>query len=168
MGKSLQNPLDRFVEQFGIAAKQDGLPRIAGRLMGWFVVHGGPASLSELADTLHVSRASISTNARLLEQLGVLERVAVPGERQDFYRFAENPYARLLESHVERLQTRLDHLTQLMPHVDEAGPDAVSRVQAMREFYDQAISSSESLMTQFDDAAPRIMRAANEDRANLG
>ncbi len=124
--------------------------------------------MSEREDTRNVRRDSKSTNERLLEKVGVMERVAVQGERQEFYRLAENHYESLLESNVERLQTRVDHLTQLMPHVDEAGPDAVSRVQAMREFYDQAISSSESLMTQFDDAAPRIMRAANEDRAHLG
>ena len=124
--------------------------------------------MSEREDTRNVRRDSKSTNERLLEKVGVMERVAVQGERQEFYRLAENHYESLLESNVERMQKRVDHLTQLMPHVDEAGPDAVSRVQAMREFYDQAISSSESLMTQFDDAAPRIMRAANEDRAHLG
>ena len=164
MGNSIQDPLDRFVEQFGITAKQEGLPRIAGRLMGWFVVHGGPASLSELAETLNVSRASISTNARLLEQLGVLERVAMPGERQDFYRFSENPYSRLLETHVERLQTRLDHLTQLVPHLEQTSPDAVSRVEAMRRFYDQDISSHEERIPEVDRMAGGIQAANEESR----
>ena len=86
----------------------------------------------------------------------------MPGERQDFYRYAENPYSRLLETHVERLQTRLDHLTQLVPHLEQTSPDAVPRVEAMRRFYDQAISSNEELIDEFERMA-ESMPAANED-----
>ena len=40
---------------------------------------------------------------RLLEGLGVIERTGRPGDRQDYFRLAEDPYRRLLEGVVERM-----------------------------------------------------------------
>lgn len=92
----------QFIEGMGILAQADGLPRIAGRLMGLLVLEGGPLAFGELANRLEVSRGSISSNARLLEGMGILERIARPGERGDFFQLAPDPYARLLDGIKER------------------------------------------------------------------
>lgn len=91
-----------FVERMGLLAQGDGLPRIAGRLMGLMVLHGGPLAFGDLAERLQVSRGSVSTNVRLLEGMGVLERVTKPGERGDFFRLADDPYGRLIEGVRQR------------------------------------------------------------------
>ncbi len=70
--------IQHFVERMGLMLEEDGMPRIAGRMFGYLLVHEGPFSLDELAERLQVSKASISTNARLLEQLGMLERISAP------------------------------------------------------------------------------------------
>ena len=93
---------DIMAEALGLILQNDGLPRIAGRLLGVFVLHGGPFSFSDLCEKLQVSRGSISTNTRLLETLGTIERVSKPGERQDFFRLAEEPYAQLIERWIGR------------------------------------------------------------------
>lgn len=72
-----------FVERMGMALEADGLPRIAGRIFGLLLVSEDCRSLNELAAELHVSKASVSTNARLLEQRGVLERDSRPSDRRD-------------------------------------------------------------------------------------
>lgn len=91
-----------FVERMGVLAQSDGLPRIAGRLMGLMVLERGPLAFGELAECLQVSRGSISTNARLLEGMGVLERVAKPGERGDYFQLANDPYHALIEGARDR------------------------------------------------------------------
>ena len=53
-----------FVERMGLTLEGEGLPRIAGRLFGFLLVHPEAYSLDELAERLQVSKASISTNAR--------------------------------------------------------------------------------------------------------
>ena len=75
-----------FVERMGLALEADGLPRIAGRIFGLLLVSEEPRSLDELAAELRVSKASVSTNARLLEHRGVLEQVSRPADRRDYYR----------------------------------------------------------------------------------
>lgn len=154
-----QDAIVRFIEQLGLSAKQDGLPRIAGRLTGWFVVHGGPAALSDLAESLQVSRASISTNARLLEQLGVLERVAVPGERQDFYQLSDRPYARLLEGYVHRMRTRIQDLDTLAEQLPGEANDTLERVHEMRDFYARAITNTQSIIDEVGKASGRRISA---------
>lgn len=96
-------PVDRFIEQMGLVAQLENLPRIAGRLFGLFVVEGGPLNIREIADRLRVSRASISTNARVLAQLGLLERAAVAGDRQDYYQLAPDPYRNLVTGLVQKM-----------------------------------------------------------------
>lgn len=91
-----------FIERMGLHAQADGMPRIAGRIMGLMVLDGGPLAFGQLADRLQVSRGSISTNVRLLEGMGVIERVAKPGDRGDYFRLADEPYRALISGVRER------------------------------------------------------------------
>jgi DNA-binding transcriptional regulator GbsR (MarR family) len=75
-----------FIERMGLALETDGLPRIAGRIFGLLLVSDDARSLDDLAAELQVSKGSTSTNARLLEQRGLLERVCRPADRRDYYR----------------------------------------------------------------------------------
>src|SRR5215210_7376371 len=74
-----------FVERMGLVLEADGLPRIAGRIFGLLLVSEEARSLDDLASELRVSKGSASTNARLLEQRGLLERVCRPADRRDYY-----------------------------------------------------------------------------------
>jgi DNA-binding transcriptional regulator GbsR (MarR family) len=98
---------DRFIERMGrLFEETEGLPRIAGRIVGLLLLTPGECSLDQMAEHLAVSRASISIDARRLEQCGVVERVTRPGDRRDYYRIAPDHYARALERRlavIERL-----------------------------------------------------------------
>lgn len=78
-------PCTDFIESVGVLWESDGLPRIAGRIFGYLIVQSEPSSLDELAAGLAVSKASISTDARRLEQLGLITRISRPGDRRDYY-----------------------------------------------------------------------------------
>lgn len=107
MNTSRKAAVEEFVERMGLIAEGDGLSRIAGRIMGLMIIDGGPLSFTELAEQLAVSRGSISTNTRFLEHLGVIERVARRGDRQDYFQLATAPYVRLLQGSVDRAMKAL-------------------------------------------------------------
>jgi outer membrane protein len=94
----------RFIEQFGLILEADGYPRVAGRLFGLLLVTEDMCSLDELAEQLGVSKASVSINARLLEDKGVIERVSLSGDRRDYYRVAEDMFTRTLEQRIARIR----------------------------------------------------------------
>jgi DNA-binding transcriptional regulator GbsR (MarR family) len=86
----------QFVERMGLHMEAEGLPRSAGRIFGHLLLSDAACSLDDLADTLQVSKASVSTNARLLEQCGILERTCEPGDRRDFYQMRPDAWDRML------------------------------------------------------------------------
>jgi hypothetical protein len=83
-------PLQAFVEDVALFYGRSGLPRMAGRIVGWLLVCEPPhQTMGEMARALGGSKASMSTMTRLLGQLGLVERLRRPGERQD--RFGIRP-----------------------------------------------------------------------------
>lgn len=77
-----------FIEDIGLYFEQVGLPRMAGRILGALLISDPPSqSITDLGERLHASKSSISIMARLLMERGLIERVASPMPRRDYYRF---------------------------------------------------------------------------------
>ncbi len=77
-----------FIEDIGLYFEQMGLPRMAGRILGALLISDPPSqSITDLGERLHASKSSISIMARLLMERGLIERVASPMPRRDYYRF---------------------------------------------------------------------------------
>ena len=93
-----------FVERMGVALESDGLPRIAGRIFGLVLVSEDARSLDDLAAELRVSKGSVSTNARLLEQRGLLERVCRPADRRDYYSVRPDLFIHTMAQRLTRWQ----------------------------------------------------------------
>jgi DNA-binding MarR family transcriptional regulator len=93
-----------FVEQMGQLWEGEGLPLIAGRIFGFLLLQDEPCCLDDLAAHLGVSKASVSTDARRLERLGLLERSHLPtAARRDFYAIAPDASTRVLSIKLEQL-----------------------------------------------------------------
>lgn len=146
---------DAFIEALGLSIRQEGLPRIAGRMLALFIVYGGPLSFSGLADRLQVSRGSISSNARLLRQLGLIERFALPGDRQDYYRLCQAPYGHMLEGQLRRIEERLALVDTTLAALPAGWRDSRQRLSHLRDFYAAAARATTGLMQDFTrDGSP--------------
>ncbi len=87
MGNEQQTEEKRFVEEVGMFFEQTGLPRMAGRILGWLMISDPPhQTTGELTEVLMASKGSISTMTRLLIRIGLIERVSLPGQRRDCFR----------------------------------------------------------------------------------
>lgn len=120
-GIAMTSGEEEFIERIGRHFEADGVPRIGGRLYGFLLLQDEPRSLESLAEALCVSKASISTNARLLVARGLVDRVSRPGDRRDYYALADDP-ARVLALRLQRLHEMSDLLA--------AGARAVSPVRS--------------------------------------
>lgn len=123
-----------FIEKVGLIAQAEGLPRIAGRVFGLLVFDGEAVSFSDLATKLQVSRASISTSIRLLEERGVIKRLTKPGMRQDFFQLAANPYQTMLEGIQKRNRITLDDIARTIDSLPE-GAEPIARLNEYAQFY---------------------------------
>ncbi len=142
--------LETFIDRMGLIAEADGLSRIAGRIMGLMVVEGGPMSFSEIAGRLDVSRASVSTNTRFLERVGVIERVTIKGSRQDHFQLAKAPYAQLLEGSVARMKKAAGVVADAKAQLSPEETERRRRLDELGAFYAALAETFEELVARFE------------------
>lgn len=149
MGTAEDPASAEFVEEMGLIFQAEGLPRIAGRIFGRLVLCGGPFSLSDLALHLKASRGSISTNTRLLENIGLIERTGVAGDRQGYYRLAPDPYTRLLEGSIQRITKAHETVRRAQQRVPKGQTAAHGRLEELGDFYSKTITGFEAILEKF-------------------
>lgn len=155
-------PGREFIERMGRLAEGEGLPRIAGRMMGLLMLNDRELSIDEVAQELKVARASVSTNGRLLESLNIAVRMTRPGDRRDYLFIAADPCTSLLSLGVRRL-TEMRRAVREMSHATGRAKNANFirlRLQRMEDFYDLAISRAESVLAQWTRQRPPRPRKA--------
>lgn len=149
-------PYTDFIEEIGLVMEQRGLPRIAGRIFALLLVTPGQLALDEIAGRLAVSRASVSTDARLLQRLGMLERASNPGDRKDYYRIASDYHLRSLQQALEAI----GEMNRVLERTIAVPPDDPVIEGRLREFLavhqDISATLSEKLEQWRAGAARRI------------
>lgn len=125
-----------FVEQAGATLERVGMPRMAGRALGWLLICDPPhQSPGELAAALQASKASISTSLRFLTQIGLIERTPLPGKRRDYFRLREHAWSRTAEERLP-LVTELRGLAERGLTLREGDTaEATRSLREMRDFY---------------------------------
>ena len=127
---------EEFIEKIGVIVQNEGLPRIAGRVLAMLVYDGERVSFGALADRLEVSRGSISSSVRLLEDRQIIKRVAKAGDRQDYFEVAEDAFMTLIETSALRARRAYKEIAGTLAKLplSEAGPHA--RLKGYADFYD--------------------------------
>jgi len=127
---------DELIERLGLVFEEsDRMPRIASRILGLLLLTPGECSIDQMAERLSVSRASISVDARRLEECGVVERITRNGDRRDYYRIAPDHYSRTLERRLKvmgRLIAVLDEGRQMQIESREVRDRLDEAVEALR------------------------------------
>lgn len=100
----MRKDVERFVERGGLLWENEGLPRIAGRIFALVLLSEDALSLDEISEALGVSKASVSTDTRLLERIGHVERVGKPGDRKDYYQSTERSFERAIAERIRRMR----------------------------------------------------------------
>ena len=94
-----------FIEKNGLYfEKTCGVPRIAGRIVGLLMIVPQPLTIKTIGETLIFSHGSISTNLRVLQLLGLVEKVTLTGDRCDYYRFSTHAWDEILTKRVENIR----------------------------------------------------------------
>lgn len=81
---------------------QDRMPLIAGRILGWLMICDPPEqSAKQIAEAIGASRASLTTNLRLLGSIGFLQRFTRPGEPTAYYRADDDAFGKMVQKQAE-------------------------------------------------------------------
>jgi DNA-binding transcriptional regulator GbsR (MarR family) len=136
--------VNRFIEQLGLIAEADGLPRIAGRMFALILLAEAPLSLDEIAAKLGVSKASASTDARVLLRHGWLRRTVQPGDRRDYYELVPDFFAEFVAYRVKQWQSLYDLVGNALTHVpdfSDSGRERLEYLRNVQEFFLKGLQS---------------------------
>ncbi len=97
--------LNKFIESLGTYFESYGVPRIGGRMLGLLLVTPDPLSAESMSDILKVSRASVSTNLRMLLQVGWAEKAFSLGDRTTYYVFPEDGFEKTMTLEIQAMST---------------------------------------------------------------
>lgn len=125
----------QFADELGMVMSGMGTPPAFGKLMGWLLICDPPQQTStQLAEALGLSKGSVSTGMRALEQLGMVRRVPVRG-RGHAYEMVPDALVRTVDA--RRIYLVLYGLMQKGLDLlggDETAPRA-QRLRITRDFY---------------------------------
>ena len=157
-----QTPQDRFIEALGLIHQAEGSPRISGQILGLLILADEPMTLDRIATDLGVSKASVSTNTRLLESRGVAIKVTRKGSRQDYWQASPLPQRRVLPVMAERFRRHAETVTDIAHSFPDDQPDLRARVAGMAAFYQDSAAFLEDWFDRLDGAEQTGAAAAQD------
>lgn len=129
---------DRFVDELGLISQESGDSRISGRMIGLLLVEGRAISLGEISERLGVSRASASTNARLLARRGVIRLTAHGGNRRDYYELAAMPFFVTLDELADRFERHGQSIDRSVQDLRVEDAAAAERASNLTSFFEKS------------------------------
>lgn len=144
-GTSVDAVRSGFIEQMGLLAQGEGLPPAAGRIFAALVFDGETIAFSNLAVDLKLSRASVSTSMRLLEERGLVRRSRRPGDRQDYFEIAPDAFDAMLASarrRIDSVKREIDATIAALPSSEEGPRQRLSRFSDFYRRVGEALSLS--------------------------
>jgi DNA-binding transcriptional regulator GbsR (MarR family) len=125
-----------FVEKVGRWWETVSGSRTAGQILGWLMIcEPAHQSSAELAEALTISAGSVSTQTRVLEHIGFLERVTFPGDRATYYQLKPHVWQELMWSEQQRIEEMRDLADAARSLTPATRPDRVEELGEMAGFF---------------------------------
>jgi DNA-binding transcriptional regulator GbsR (MarR family) len=165
MHSSLVGVNDSTVAGLGRLAHFFGFSDVMGRLYGTLLLSPEPLSLDDLADTLQISKGSVSMNMRSLERWGMAKEVWVRGERKKYYS-AEPDFWKVIRAvlsgrEMREVQLALQVLGESVERLRAAEAELAPQEQQLSAFYLERIADLRSFF-QFSAMALETVVASSE------
>lgn len=142
-----------LTDDFGHGYVRFGHSELLGRVVGFLLGRVTPASEDEIAAELEVSKSPINQITRRLEELGLVRRVRIRGDRKYYYQIADHVFltagvnqSRLYEQTLQIANMNLERFLQAYEAAED-GEDrdelrlVCDRLIRMREFHIRMIES---------------------------
>jgi DNA-binding transcriptional ArsR family regulator len=135
-GERDEAAVTQLVEQLAMTFADWGFPRMSARvLMSIMSTDEEGISALHLAERLGVTPPAISHAVRYLVQLGLLERIPVPGSRRDLYRMTTDTWYATSMSREGVYSTIAELAEEGVPVLGGPATPSGARMREMAEFY---------------------------------
>jgi len=151
--------LRQFTENTADMMEENGLPRMAGRVIGALMICAPPyLSHEELAEQLQASKGSISMTTQLLMRISIVERISLPGHRRHYYRLRERLWNDLLSTRTEHVQQHLELVEDGLALLEGEPIEAKMRLIELQVFSDFILESLPEMASRWEQRRPELMK----------
>ena len=119
----LFKPGDIFISAGISKAAAWGINKVMAEIYALLYISKQPLSLEEMSDKLKTSRSNISINVRSLQDLVVVRKVVVRGDRRDYYAAEEDIIKVAKRLAVEKKKRELDPAIEIVEKAILAADD---------------------------------------------
>jgi len=155
--KKLSPELIRFIESMGMYFESQGVPRIGGRILGLLMIADEPLSADDIGKILKVSRASVSTNIRVLITSGMVDKTVPLHDRTTYFVFSE---AALEQRMAVGIQSGMvfKKLAEQGLNALPSGDFARARLERSMDWSDLLVESFQAALTEWRKRYPDSSR----------
>ena len=141
-----------FIEDISLYFEQMGIPRMSGRILGVLLIADPPQqSIDDLCEILQVSKSAISTNTRLLSQMGLIERVPSPIPRRIYFRFVSGGWVVFMRMRL-RLMASLHQIAERgLELLQDKTPSLRERLQEAHNMFSLIEEELPALLTRIEE-----------------
>ncbi len=133
--KTLHDARMAVSDGLGFVFEGFGLPRAAGRMLGWLTVcEQADQSAVEIAEVLHLAPSTVSTMSRLLLKWGFAERSTRRGDRKRYLRARPNGWLNAIYHEVEAWKSVKPQLGALRELLKDAPLESREGVDELHDF----------------------------------
>ncbi len=145
-----------FVEDIGLYFERLGLPRMAGRILGVLLISDPPEqSITDIGQKLNASKSSISIMARLLLEVGLIERVPSPIPRRDYFRFKQGGWILYMHQWLELMAGLHVIAERGLTLIENKPPELRERLQEAHDMF-----------SYIEEHFPALLKDLEEKRGN--
>lgn len=131
----LMDPLKEYIEDIGLFYEQYGLPKMAGRVLGYLMATSKIAiSFDDLVDELQASKGSISGNIKLLISQHLIEKYSLPGNRKSYFRISYGNISRTLEDKISSVKEIINIYVRAN-QINDSESEKHRQLEEMVDFY---------------------------------
>jgi len=140
-----------FVEQMGVLFSRAGGTPMLGRMLGYLMVCVPEVqSAQQLAEGLSASAGSVSTSARQLVQMEMVERVGVPGSRAAHYRLRSDGWTAITRAKLGWMPVMLEAAERGSELMADRTPEQRKRIEEFRDFYRFMVARMPALLDEWE------------------
>lgn len=119
MDKAMDEARQTFMDGLSRIAEFWGFPRAMGAIFGTLYLSESDLTLDDITERLNVSKATSSTNIRLLMRLKMVKRHLRPGDRKDYYSAEPDLWAIVRNIIKERQESEFDDALKSVARANE-------------------------------------------------
>lgn len=161
--------VQHFIEDIGLFFERMGLPRMAGRVLGFLLISDPPAqSLTGISESLRASKSAVSTAARLLVEAELIEQVPSPVPRRDYFQFKKDGWVLFMKQWLG-IMGALHQLTERgLGLMQNKQPDLRERLQEAHDLFSFMEGELPSWLKDWEERQRQIKKTKKKSQAGGG